>query len=134
MEAAIGEYETDAGTMGALRAHVEAIRTESARIGTKALRAAALDARKRLAQRPEPSPERIAALDSRVAARLNELGETLRPPTEPQSAGDSSCDVLWGLAAASFGLADEATIFSDIDDYTQLGYLFLETALDCEGA
>jgi hypothetical protein len=53
-------------------------------------------------------PERIAALDSQVAARLNERGEPLEPSTEPQPAGDSSCDALWGLAAASFELADEA--------------------------
>jgi hypothetical protein len=79
MEVAMGDYEADAGSGDALRAHVEAIRTESARIGTQALRAAALDARKRLAQRPEPLPERIAALDSQVAARLNERGEPLEP-------------------------------------------------------
>jgi hypothetical protein len=96
MEVAMGDYEADAGSGDALIAHVEAIRTESARIGTQALRAAALDARERLAQRPEPLPERIAALDSQVAARLNERGEPLEPSTEPQPAGDSSCDALWG--------------------------------------
>jgi hypothetical protein len=41
MEIAMGDYEADAGSGDALRAHLEAIRTESARIGTQALRAAA---------------------------------------------------------------------------------------------
>lgn len=134
MEAAMGEHETDGGPMDVLRAHVQAIRTESARIGTEARRAAALDARERLAHRSEPLSDRIAALDSQVAAKLNKRGETPRPPREPQPAGDSSCDILWKLAATSFELADDATIFNDIDTYTELGYLFLGSALDCEGA
>ena len=128
------EYEAGAGPMHALRSHVEAIRTESGRIGTKALRATALGARERLSSRPEPVPARIAALDTQIVAKLNALGDRLEPTTDSRPAGDSSCDVLWALAAASFELADETTLFDEIDTYTELGYLFLDSALDCEGA
>jgi hypothetical protein len=60
MEAAMGEYQADAGPMDALGTHLKAIRTESARIDPKARRAAVL----------ETLPERTAALTSRVAAKL----------------------------------------------------------------
>lgn len=128
----MGEYKPDVGLLDALRAHVEAIRTEAARVGTGALRAAALDARERLAHRPEPLPERIAALDLQVAAKLKELEETLRGPTEPRPAGDSACDMAWAIAVGCFRMAEEASDTETSDFYLGQGYHYLGVALECE--
>ena len=68
----MGEYQADAGPMDALRTQLKAIRTESARIDPKARRAAVL----------ETLPERMAALTSRVAAKVE--------ARESQSADDSN--------------------------------------------
>jgi hypothetical protein len=98
----MGQYQTDADPMETIRAHLEAIRTESARRDPKVRGVAGLAARERLVRRLEPLPERLAALNSRVTAKLEELGGTFRPSTEPQSADDSSCQALLDLVCAAY--------------------------------
>jgi hypothetical protein len=133
----MGEYQADAGPMDALRAHLRAIRTEAARIEPGALRVAVLDARERLARRPEalpePLPERIAALHSRVTAKLEELEGALKPPREPQSAADSSCNGFVAIADAAYELADESTDFEEARFWYQLYLSALDSYADCEG-
>jgi hypothetical protein len=135
MEAAMGEYETDAVPMDELRANVKAIQTISARVGTEALRAAALDAREQLTQSLGPLPERIAALDLQLGARLGELKKTPKPTTEPQAASDPACTMAWAIATGCLQLADEADAAGDADAasfYAGQGYHYLGIALDCE--
>lgn len=108
MEAAMGKYQTDADPMDAVRAHLEAIRTESARRDPKVRGVDSLAARERLVRRLEPLPDRLAALNSRVTAKLKELGGTLRPPSEPQSAADSSCAVLADIIVAALEIGDDS--------------------------
>jgi hypothetical protein len=109
MEAAMGEHQTDAGPMDAVRMHLEAIRTEAARIEPKVLLVAVLNARERLAHRPEPLPERIAARDSRITAKLKEL-----EARELKSAADSLCNVHLTIDEAAYDLANEHTDFDDV--------------------
>jgi hypothetical protein len=123
MEAAMGEYETDAVPLDTLRAHVEAIQSMSARLGTQALRAAALDARERLAHRLGPAPEGIAA-------KLDELKMTPKP-----AADDPACAMAWAIGIGCLALADEAEAAGDTDTasfYAGQGYHYVGIALDCE--
>jgi hypothetical protein len=131
MEAAMGEYQTDADPMDALRAHLEAIRTESARRDPKVRGVAGLKARERLVHRLEPMPERIAALNSRVTAKLEELGGTLRPAREPQSAADSSCDVLLDIACAAYQIGDDSTDRDDMAFWYGFGESLVDQYVDC---
>jgi hypothetical protein len=127
MEVAMGEYQTDADPMDALRAHLEAIRAESARRDPKTRSVAGLiEAREQLAHRLEPFPERIAALSSRVTAKLEEMGGTLQSPREPESADDSSCAVYLDLACAAYQIGDDSTNFDD----AAFCYSFGESAVD----
>ena len=119
----MGEYETDAVPMDALGANVEAIQTMSARVGTQALRAAALDARERLADRLGPPPERIAA-------KLDELKKTPTP-----AADDPACTMAWAIGIGFLKLADEAEAAGDTDAagfYAGQGYHYVGIAMDCE--
>jgi hypothetical protein len=127
MEAAMGEHQTDAGPMDAVRMHLEAIRTEAARIEPKAVLVAVLDARERLAHRPEPLPERIAAQDSRISAKLKEL-----EAREPQSAADSPCNVHLAIAEAAYGIADDATLLKESEFFYHLGNSAISAYLECE--
>ena len=126
----MGGYQTDADPMDALRTHLEAIRTESARRDPKARGVAGLEARERLAHRLEPLPERLAALKSRVTAKLEELGGTLRPPTEPQSAADSSCEALLDIACAAYQIGDDSTDPDDAAFWYGFGEAIVDQYLD----
>ena len=109
----MGEYETDADPMEALRTHLQAIRTASARRDHGARGVAGLEARERLARRLEPLPERMAALNARVTARLEELGGKVR--REPQAAADSDpCEGLLDIACAAYQLGDDSTNDGDM--------------------
>ena len=111
----MGEYRADAGPMDALRTHLKAIRTESACIDPKARRAALL----------ETLPERMAALTSRVAAKL----ET----RESQSADDSTCAVLVDIAVAAAEIAQESTDPDDIAFWEGFSESVLDQADECYG-
>jgi hypothetical protein len=126
MEGAMSEYQTDADPMDALRTHLEAIRTESARRDPKSRGVAGLEARERLVHRLEPLPERLAALKSRVTGKLEELGGTLRPPRESESAADSHCQALVDIACAAYQLGDEAKEDAD----AKFWYGFAEAIVD----
>jgi hypothetical protein len=127
MEAAMGEHQTDAGPMGALRMHLEAIRTEAARIEPKALLVAVLDARERLAHRREPLPERIAAQDLRITAKLKEL-----EAREPQPAADSPCNVHLAIAEAAYELADETNLLDELEFWHDLADSAVTSYIECE--
>jgi hypothetical protein len=127
MEAAMGEHQTDAGPMDAVRMHLEAIRTEAARIEPKALLLAVLDARERLAHRREPLPERIATQDLRITARLKEL-----EAREAKSAADSSCNVHLTIAQAAYELANETTLFDELEFWHDLGNSAVTAYIECE--
>ncbi|HJY25954.1 MAG TPA: hypothetical protein VJ649_09825 [Actinomycetes bacterium] len=128
--AAMGAYESDSGPTAALRMHLSAARTEAARIDPKAIGIAIRDAREQLANRPEslpePLPERIAALQSRVAARFEKpLGESDSPFGE--------CGVYVELADAFYDLAHDATDFEEGSLWYQLYLSSLDGYADCAG-
>jgi len=127
----MGEYKTDADPMDALRAHLEAIRTESARRDPKVRGVAGLKARERLAHRLEPLPEPIAALNSRVTAKLEELGGALGSRGEAQSAADSSCEVLLDIACAAYQIGDESTNRADMAFWYSFGESLVAQYSDC---
>jgi hypothetical protein len=131
MEAAMGEHQTDAEPMDAIRTHLQAIRTESARRDPQARGVAGLQARERLVHRLEPLPERLAALNARVSAKLEELGGTLRPPRRPQSADDSNCQVLADIACAAYQLSDEAKEEADVIFWYEFAEAIVDQYADC---
>jgi len=88
--------------MDAIRTHLTAIRTESARMDPKERGVAGFAARERLVHRLEPLPERMAALNSRVTAKLEEVGGTFRQP-----AAGTPCAGLVDLALAAQEIADQ---------------------------
>lgn len=127
----MGAYESDSGPAAALRMHLRAARTEAARIDSKALGVAIRDAREQLAHPPEslpePLPERIAALESRVAARFEEpLGESDSPTF-------GECGVYVELADAFYDLARDATDFEEASLWHQLYLSSLDGYADCAG-
>jgi hypothetical protein len=130
MEAAMGEHQTDADPMDALRTHLEAIRTESARRDPKVRGVAGLAARERLVRRLEPLPERLAALNSRVTAKLEELGGTLKPPTEVESAANSHCQLLVDIVCAAFQIGDESKNRDDAEFWYGFGEAIADQYLD----
>jgi hypothetical protein len=120
----MSEYQTDSGPMDAIRTHLKAIRTESARMDPKEREergVAGLAARERLARRLEPLPEPMATLHSRVTARIEELGGTLRPPREPQSDLASQCSGLYDIALASYQIAEESATRDDAEFWLSFG-------------
>ena len=127
----MGEYQTDADPMDALRGHLEAIRTESARRDPEVRGVAGLQARERLVHRLEPLPERMAALNSRVTAKLEELGGTLRPVRERQPAADSDCDVLLDIACAAYQIGDDSTDRDDQAFWYGFGEAIVDQYVDC---
>jgi hypothetical protein len=133
----MGEYKTDSGPIDTLRKHLEAMRTESAHIEPKTLRAAVLDARERLAHRPRslptPLPERIAALQSEVMTRLDEMERTLKPPREQQSADSSACMGYLAVAYAFYDICLEATDLDDQSFWYTLHIAALHGFEDCSG-
>ena len=122
----MGEYQTDADPMEALRAHLQAIRSESARRDPEVRGVAGLAARERLVRRLEPLPERLSALNSRVTAKLEELGGAFRPQREPQAAADSHCAALIDIVCAAYQLGDDAKS----DDDALFWYGFAEAIAD----
>ncbi|HEY2600986.1 MAG TPA: hypothetical protein VGI67_05475 [Thermoleophilaceae bacterium] len=121
----MAEYETDGDPMDALRAHLQAIRTASARRDHEVRGVAGLEARERLAHRLEPLTERTAALSSRVTARLEELGGKVR--REPQAAADSDpCEALLDVACAAYGLGDDSTDRGDMAFWYSFGDSILD--------
>lgn len=120
----MGEYETDGDPIEAVRAHLQAIRTASASRDHEARGVGGLEARERLAHRLEPSPEH-AALNTRVTARLEELGGKVR--REPQEAADSDpCEALLDIACAAYGLGDDATSRDDMAFWYSFGDSILD--------
>jgi hypothetical protein len=109
----MGEYQTDAGPMDAIRTHLKAIRVESARLDPKERGVDSLAARERLTRRLGPLPEHMAALNSRVTAKIEELGGTFRPSREPQSDLDSHCAGLHDIAVAAYQIGYDS---ADPDD------------------
>jgi hypothetical protein len=110
----MGEYQTDAGPMDAIRTHLKAIRTESARRDPKERGADSLAAaRERLARRLGPLPQHMAALSSRVTAKLEGLGETLRPSKDAESDLDGHCGPLMAIAIAAYEIGEDSTDFDD---------------------
>jgi hypothetical protein len=129
----MGEYQTDAGSMDALRTHLKAIRTESARRDPKSRDMGGLAARERLRRRLEPLPERLAALDSRVTAKLEELGGTPRPLKESQPAIDESCLALSDIAEACFEIGDDSTNRDDAEFWYSFGGSVAQQFAVCSG-
>jgi hypothetical protein len=127
----MGEYESDSGPRDALRTQLKAIRTEAARIEPKPLRVAIRDAREQLAHRPqslpEPLPERMAALQSQVTARLEE------PLKESESSPFGECGGYVALADAFYDLAHDTTDFEDAHLWYQLYLSALDGYADCAG-
>jgi hypothetical protein len=115
MEVAMGEYQTDAGPMDALRTHLKAVRTASARIDPTARRVAVL----------ERLPERIAALTSRVSSKLE--------ARESQSADDSTCAVLVDIAVAAYEIAADSTDPDEVAFWEGFGESVLDQADECYG-
>jgi hypothetical protein len=127
----MGEYQTDAGPMDALRTQLKAVRTESARRDPTELGVAVLAARERLVHRLEPLPERIAAINSRVTAKIEELGGTLRPSREPQSDAGSNCETYMYLAEAVYGIGHDSTDRGEMAFWYSWGDALLEQYDDC---
>jgi hypothetical protein len=93
----------------------------------KALLVAVLDARERLAHRREPLPERIAAQDLRITAKLKEL-----EAREPQPAADSPCNVHLAIAEAAYELADETNLFDELEFWHDLADSAVTSYIECE--
>jgi hypothetical protein len=102
----MSENQTGAGQLDAVRMHLEAIRTEAARIDPAVLRTAVLDARERLAHRPEP----------------------LRPARGVPGSDDAGCEGLGAVAAAAYDLSETAGDF-----WEQLGDSASESYARCTG-
>jgi hypothetical protein len=118
----MGVYQTDAGPIDAIRTHLKAIRTESARRDPKERGVALLPARERLGRRLEPLPERLAALTSRVTATIEERGGTLRLSSDV----DPHCSVLLDIACAAYQWGEDST---DREDQAYW-YWFAEAIVD----
>jgi hypothetical protein len=108
----MGENQTDAGQLDALRMHLEAIRTESARIDPTVLRTAVLDARERLAHRPEPSPD---------------------SPREPRADAVSPCQGLLAVASAAYDIAEGERDGQTALFWQSLGDGAYQSYLECQG-
>jgi hypothetical protein len=78
-------------------------------------------------------PERIAALSSRVTAKLGELGGTLRPSREPQSDAGSNCEVLLDIACACYQIGDDSTDRSDMEFWYGFGESVTYQYIECIG-
>jgi hypothetical protein len=84
MEAAMGESQTASDPMEAIREHLKAIQTESARLDLETVKTAALAAQERLKQRPpDPLPSNAPTFEN--------------------------CMTLYALADASYDIAAEST-------------------------
>lgn len=128
-----GSSNPHAEPLDALNEHVRAILTEATRIGHGPLRAAALEARGRRSDRPEPLPDRIAALDLQIVDRLSRLEDTTA--SDAPFGGDPVCTMAWAIALGCLRLADEADAAGDHDTagfYAGHGYHYLAIAMACE--